>query len=318
MKKIFAYGESLLRWDVSPNDKIKRFPTGTALNFLSNMQQLQNQNCHLITAFSNKKDSEIFTNFLKMKKIDYQDSFIAQNKNIGSYTIFRTPTIFGWEVVYNRIATCWTEFLESNQENFLNSATANDHLHFDGISLLVHQDGYQKIKKLIAKARKLKMTISFDFNLRWTLASTDVLTKYKDVISQIDYLNISSYDINNLLNKKLDQEINLHELKEKFPNLKAIFGYQKKAHKQEMTILGYLLIDDEIEFTKQHFYKPNDLIGQGDAFSAFIINQILRNEKPDINEALNWSIFKTFYLGDANVPTTEDFLLWKKQVNIIR
>ena len=305
LMRMFSFGESLIRYDFFQNKLENIYPTGTSLNFLTNLSQLGKSDLNIITALSEKKDSLIFKEKFVQHKINYEHSLSVKKYPMGSYQIYRQPKLYGWEVVYNRQESVW------QQDNIIlwNNFNANDWLHFDGISLMVSENSYKRTKKLLENFIKVSNNIVFDFNFRKSLGENHkkYIQIFRKVIKNVKILNISEYDFMKWFGINNNFEKSIKIFKNKFPNIEHVFGTKKWNDNDEMKINAFWSNKDKIIKSDDISYKPNDLIGQGDAFIANITYQLINKKNVDLQEALEWSIFKLNYIGDSNVPTYNNF-----------
>lgn len=319
MKNIIAFGESLIRWDIH-NDEVRRFPTGTALNFLTNLSVLSNHQLKLVTALPHSQDSQILKNHMKKYNIE-NHSHISETNILGSYQIFRTNTIFGWEVVYNRKNTCWNAFSKESSGISNDLLDGVDVFHFDGISLYSSNESLEFTKRVIEQVNKKNIKISFDYNFRQSMTDMNkgLVEVFESIVQNADFLNISYYDLINYFGvDSLEAAVATDKYKSMKKDIK-IFGTKKTTVDDQLGIEAFSIIKGEINTTQVMLYTPNELIGQGDSFAAHIMSDALEDGKSiDLSKALKWSILKTKYIGDSTVPTSLEFEAVLRGKNVYR
>ncbi|MBR4002770.1 MAG: sugar kinase [Clostridia bacterium] len=323
-EKIVAFGEIMLR--LTPPDyttiaQARSFVAnygGGEANVLVSLSHLGHE-----TSFLTKlPDNQLGDSAVKhLNSHGVNTSLIARgSSNIGMYFV---ETGFGGrpsKVLYNRKYSSVTTIGidELDYETAFKDATW---FHLSGITLALGDRVREVAYKCLEYCKKYNVKVSFDFNYRSKLwNSVDEAKPYfKKVVPYADVLFANHFDIGEILEVKLDKEIEditqrKIELSKKLisqTKVSYIFGTDRIVHTANDNSLSSYCI------CKNNLYKSEgpirfsiyDRIGGGDAFASGVIHGLIKNyNNPDyaLKFGLATSILEHTLYGDVSTLSEDE------------
>ncbi|MGL4588762.1 MAG: sugar kinase [Mycoplasmatales bacterium] len=317
MAKVLGFGEILMRLSTNNNDTIKSSSNfdihygGAEFNVISYLQQFNHQT-FFMTNLTNNSFGERITQQLNSYKIN--DKYVNYNgEKQGVYYLEIGNSLRASEVIYDRNYS--TFYLSKmNHYKIKEAIDEVDLIHLSGISPALNEDLKQITKEIIMYAKQTNKLISYDSNYRSKLWSqADAGAFLKDILPHVDIIFLGILDLKYLLlYEEIDLQTGYERLKKEYPNLKYIASTTRKIKSAKTnTIIGNLFTD-KLYQTKEIEFEIIDRVGTGDAFSAGILNGILKkfDHQKTLDFAVINNVHKHFYKGDQ-YPLREEYILEK-------
>ena len=322
-EKIVAFGEIMLRLtppDYTTISQARNFIAnygGGEANVLVSLSHL-GHNTEFLTKlpFNQLGDSAI--KHLKSHGVS-TDHIVRGSSNIGMYFI---ETGFGGrpsKVIYNRKHSSVTRINEKelNFDEIFKDATW---FHLSGISLALGHNVRSVALKCLQYCKKYNVTVSFDFNYRsklWTIE--EARPHFKKVIPYIDVIFANHFDIHDILEIDIDEEVNdLIERKIALSRklisqskIKYVFGTDRIVHTATDNSLSSYCIckDGSFQSVGPIRFSIHDRIGGGDAFASGVIHGLIKNfnnPRYALKFGLATSILKHTLYGDVSTLSCEE------------
>ena len=196
-----------------------------------------------------------------------------------------------------------------------------DWLHLSGITPALTPGCADFILRMMAKAKELGLTVSFDGNFRSTLwtweAARDFCTKclpYVDVLFGIEPYHLwrdendpAQGDVKDGLPMQPsfdEQDTVFKAFVKRYPNIKCIARHVRYAHSgNENSLKAYLWLDGRTWESKLFRFQILDRVGGGDAFASGLIYAMMNKYTPEdiANFAVASSVIKHTIHGDGNI-----------------
>lgn len=293
-EKIVAFGEIMLRLtppDYTTISQARNFVAnygGGEANVLVSLSHL-GHNTAFVTKLPNNQLGDSAIKHLQGHGVNCRYITLGeQNANLGMYFV---ETGFGGrpsKVLYNRKHSSVTtiEPSEIDYDKVFHNATW---FHLSGITLALGSHVRKVAFKCLEYAKKYNVKVSFDFNYRSKLWKNidDAKPYFKKVIPYTNILFANHFDIEKILDIKLEKDITditakQIELSKKLiaeTNIDYIFGTNRIVHTASENSLSSYCIDKSGKFynmgpTRFAIY---DRIGGGDAFASGVIHGLIKN-----------------------------------------
>lgn len=322
-EKIVAFGEIMLRLtppDYTTISQARNFIAnygGGEANVLVSLSHL-GHNTEFLTKlpFNQLGDSAI--KHLKSHGVN-TDHVVRGSSNIGMYFI---ETGFGGrpsKVIYNRKHSSVTRINEKEidfDEVFKDASW----FHLSGISLALGHNVRTVALKCLQYCKKYNVTVSFDFNYRsklWTIE--EARPHFKKVIPYIDVIFANHFDIHDILEIDLDEEVNdlierkiaLSRKLISLSKIKYVFGTERVVHTATDNSLSSYCIckDGSFQSVGPMRFSIYDRIGGGDAFASGVIHGLIKNfnnPRYALKFGLATSILKHTLYGDVSTLSCEE------------
>ncbi len=338
-KNIVAFGEIMLR--LTPPDYttiaqarnfIANYGGGEA-NVLVSLSHL-GHNTEFITKVPDNQLGESAIKHLKGHGVN-TDHIARGGSNLGMYFV---ETGFGGrpsKVLYNRKYSSVTT-IEPKDIDFDEVFSNASWFHLSGITLALGNHTRTLAYKCLEYCVKYGVKVSFDFNYRSKLwDNIDSARPYfKKVIPFVDVLFANHFDIQEILEVKLDEEpsdliTKKIELSKKLisqTKLTYVFGTDRVVHTASDNSLSSYCIDKKGNY---HSHGPirfsiYDRIGGGDAFASGVLHGLIKDFKnPEyaLKFGLATSILEHTLYGDVSTLSeaeVEEFIKTNGDASIQR
>ncbi len=317
-KKILAFGEIMLR--LTPPDYTT---ISQAINFLANYGGCE---ANVMVALSHLgHDTEFLTKLpdnqlgdsairhLKSHGVN-TDHVVRGSSNIGMYFV---ETGFGGrpsKVIYNRKHSSVTRIL-TKEIDFDDLFRNVKWFHLSGITLALGDKVRKVAYKCLEYCKKNNVTVSFDFNFRSKLWENveEARPYFKHVIPYVNVLFANQFDLGEILEIKLDEEIDdlttkRIELSKKLisqSNVEYVFGTDRIVHTATDNSLSSYCIckDGSYKYEDPIRFSIYDRIGGGDAFASGVIHGLLKdfnNPQYALKFGLATSVLEHTLYGDVS------------------
>lgn len=317
--KILAFGEVMMRMMppdykmLSQGDELKYLYTGTGVNILSGLYQMEEE-VYLCTTLPDNAVGKAGAS--NIRKLGIKDDYISYHgDHIGIYFLEAGYGNRASKVTYlNRKASSFgqSQFTNYNLDQILEG---KDVLHICGISLALGENTRQIALAFIKKAKEKKIKVVFDCNFRpslWNDISHEEIKRiYEEVLDQADIVFAGYKDAKLLLDLTSPASLNaideltnlLQQMINKF-DLEAILGTRRDNN----TIQGYLCNQAGLTLSKSYDLTIYDRVGGGDGFAAGAIYGILHQYDVDylVNYAAVAGVLAHTTYGDSPLVSKED------------
>lgn len=225
------------------------------------------------------------------------------------------------KVIYNRKHSSVTR-IKNEEIDFDAIFKDASWFHLSGISLALGHNVRNVALKCLQYCKKYNVTVSFDFNYRSKLWSIEeARPHFKKVIPYVDVLFANHFDIEEILEIKLDEEVNdiiekKIQLSKKLISLSKvqyIFGTDRIVHTATDNSLSSYCICKNGNYRHEcpMRFSIYDRIGGGDAFASGVIHGLIK----DFNDpqfalkfGLATSILKHTLYGDVSTLSEREVL----------
>ncbi|MBR2070289.1 MAG: sugar kinase [Clostridia bacterium] len=337
-KKIVALGEIMLR--LTPPDYTT---ISEARNFVANYGGGEANVLASLSHFGHKTEflTKLPENHLGDSALGHLQGHgvdvshvVRGASNIGMYFV---ETGFGGrpsKVIYNRKHSAITR-IEKEEIDYDEVFSNAKWFHLSGITLALGDKVREVVFACLEACKKYGVVVSFDFNYRsklWTLE--EARPYFKKVIPYVDVLFANYFDIHEILELELDEDISDNLLKKvaisrkliASTNIKYVFGKDRVVHSATDNSLSSYCVckDGQLKSNNAIRFSIYDRIGSGDAFAAGVIHGLLKNfEEPEyaLNFGLAASILKHTLYGDVltlSVEEVEEFIRTKGDASVQR
>ena len=322
-EKIVAFGEIMLRLtppDYTTISQARNFIAnygGGEANVLVSLSHLGHE-CEFLTKLPSNQLGDSAIKHLKSHGVN-TDHVVRGSSNIGMYFI---ETGFGGrpsKVIYNRKHSSVTRINEKelDYDEIFKDATW---FHLSGISLALGHNVRTVALKCLQYCKKYNVTVSFDFNYRsklWTIE--EARPHFKKIIPYIDVIFANHFDIHDILEIDLDEEV--HDLIERKialsrklisqSKIKYVFGTERIVHTATDNSLSSYCIckDGSFQSVGPIRFSIYDRIGGGDAFASGVIHGLIKNfnnPRYALKFGLATSILKHTLYGDVSTLSSEE------------
>ena len=192
--------------------------------------------------------------------------------------------------------------------------------HLSGISLALGHNVRTVALKCLQYCKKYNVTVSFDFNYRsklWTIEESR--PHFKKVIPYVDVLFANHFDIEEILEIKLDEDVNdIIEKKIKLSKklislskVQYIFGTDRIVHTATDNSLSSYCIckNGNYRHDGPMRFSIYDRIGGGDAFASGVIHGLIKdfkNPEYSLKFGLATSVLEHTLYGDVSTLSEKE------------
>jgi len=324
--KIVAYGEIMLRLtppEYTTISQARNFVAGHGggeANVLASLSHLGHKTC-FISKLPNNQLGDSAIKHLNGHGVN--TDYIVKGpvaSNIGMYFV---ETGFGGrpsKVIYNRkhssITTIKCEELDFD-EIFVDATW----FHLSGITLALGDNVREVAFKCLEYCKKYNVPVSFDFNYRSKLWNSIEEAKpfFKQIVPFVDVLFANQFDIEQILEIKLDESIEdpvekRNELARKLisqTDIEYIFGTNRIVHTATDNSLSSYCICKNRDYKSEGpiRFPIYDRLGGGDAFASGVIHGLIKdykNPKYALKFGLATSILAHTLYGDVSTLSVAD------------
>ena len=290
--KIVAFGEIMLR--LTPPDyttiaQARNFVAnygGGEANVLVSLSHL-GHNTSFLTKLPDNQLGDSAIKHLKSHGVN-TDSIVRGSSNIGMYFV---ETGFGGrpsKVIYNRKYSSVTT-IEPEEVDFDEVFKDATWFHLSGITLALGNHVRTLAFECLEYCKKYNVRVSFDFNYRSKLWNSieEARPYFKRVIPYVSVLFANHFDIEQILEVSLDQEIQditakKHALSHKLlkqTDIEYIFGTDRIVHTATDNSLSSYCVAKDGSFKSEDpiRFSIYDRIGGGDAFASGVIHGLIKD-----------------------------------------
>lgn len=246
---------------------------------------------------------------------------------LGTYYLETGFGIRSSKVVYDRKHSALCEY-DFTGFDFKSLLAGYDWLHLSGITPALSPSCADLILKMLAAAKELGLTVSFDGNFRsalWTWEEArDFCTKclpYVDILFGIEPYHLWKDEKDHSkgdwkddipLHPEYEQQDDVFQkFVERYPNLKCIARHVRYAHSgSENSLKAFMWYEGHTFESRTFTFTILDRVGGGDAFASGLIYAMLNGDKPmdALNFAVASSVIKHTIHGDANITDDENVI----------
>ena len=241
--------------------------------------------------------------------VDTKEIF-RKNGRLGSYFLEQGNSVRGSKVLYDR-AFSSIAMLEEFCWDFDAIFQKVDLVHISGILPTLSKKWEVWILEIVEKAKKYGCLVSFDINYRSSLWGYDkAYSFFQKIFPYVDILSAGKLDAIHFLKvSSEDEEISLQEIYNrilvKYPNIKVLYSTTRIVNSTNHHKLQGFFIGEDGKFVESKLYDINpviDRVGGGDAFSAGILNGILKgwDSRKIVEFGTSSSVLKHTVFGDWN------------------
>lgn len=314
-KKVLGFGEIMLRLTPPNNQKIiqsnsfEAVYSGGEANVIASLAMFGHDTKFVTKLPDNYLGEKVISKF-RGYNVDVKDILIGEGR-LGVYYSEIGHGVRSTEVIYDRkySAISMAKKEEFDVDKILQGVGL---VHLSGITPALSKDLYELMLEIVKKCKEKNILVSFDSNYRAKLWTIDEAGQFlKEVLSYIDYAFLGDLDITKILKFEdisLDFEDKLEglyrELFKVYPNLKYAACTKRKVNTiNNNTLKGYLFNGEMLFKSNEYTFDILDRVGGGDAFTAGILNGILKNMNPDriVEFGICASSLKHSIIGDVNL-----------------
>ena len=230
---------------------------------------------------------------------------VQRNGRLGSYFLEQGNSVRASKVLYDRTFSS-IAMLEELCWDFDKIFQNIDLVHISGILPTLSKKWEDWTLEIVEKAKKYGCLVSFDINYRSSLWGYERAYNFfqKDILSAakldaIHFLKVSSEDEIVSL-KEIYKRIQV-----KYPNIKVLYSTKRNVNSTNHHELQGFFMGEKGRFVESKLYDINpviDRVGGGDAFSAGILNGILKgwDSQKIVDFGTASSVLKHTVFGDWN------------------
>ncbi|MBQ4558124.1 MAG: sugar kinase [Clostridia bacterium] len=324
--KIVAYGEIMLRLtppEYTTISQARNFVAGHGggeANVLASLSHLGHKTC-FISKLPNNQLGDSAIKHLNGHGVN--TDYIVKGpitSNIGMYFV---ETGFGGrpsKVIYNRKHSSITT-IECGELDFDEIFFDATWFHLSGITLALGDNVREVAFKCLEYCKKYNVPVSFDFNYRSKLWNSIEEAKpfFKQIVPFVDVLFANQFDIEQILEIKLDESIEdpvekRNELARKLisqTDIEYIFGTNRTVHTATDNSLSSYCICKNRDYKSEGpiRFPIYDRLGGGDAFASGVIHGLIKdykNPKYALKFGLATSILAHTLYGDVSTLSVAD------------
>lgn len=290
-KKILSFGEIMLR--LTPPDRqlidsatvFQACYGGSESNVLVCLSHLGNQTDYL-TALPQNELGDATVRHLRAHGVG-TENIIRGGSNLGMYFLEEgfggRPT----KVIYNRKYS-QVSMLDAGAFDYDRVFENCGLFHICGISFAISDSARRLSFELVGEAKKRGIPVSFDFNYRGKLWTTDEAAEvYREIVKQVDILFCSELDLKTFLGTDREHFSAVYEGKYCIIREREVLSGDRHAAWAELfcrTEGGVRsAVADRVEF------PVLERIGSGDAFVGGVLHGLL-SDGENLAEALKWGM----------------------------
>lgn len=255
-----------------------------------------------------------------LRRYGVSTEFVVRGgERLGIYFLEEGVSLRPGKVIYDRKHSSFTTLRagELDWEKILRGA---DLLHLSGITLAVGEGPRQAAFEAVRTAKRLGMTVSFDFNYRSKLWTVEEAAKaYRAILPDVDLMFGGPSDIVHFLGYPMPgdgtEEMMRHALRFRQViadyGLKRILFTRRVVHSSSENSLTAYSVSAEEGVAQSDSYRFGivDRVGGGDAFAAGYLHGWLQphwTERERVQFAVKAAVLKHTYVGDVNQATEEE------------
>lgn len=318
-KKVLGFGEIMLRLTPPNNQKIIQansfdaIYSGGEANVIASLAMF-GHNTKFVTKLPDNYLGEKVISKFRGYNVDIRDIVIGEGR-LGVYYSEIGHGVRSTEVIYDRkySAISMAKKEEFDIDKMIDGVGL---VHLSGITPALSKELYELMIQIVKRCKEKSILVSFDSNYRAKLWSIDEAEKFlKEVLNYVDYAFLGDLDITKILkfeDVSLDYEDKLETLYRKlfkvYPNLKYAACTKRKVNTiNNNTLKGYLFNGEKLFISNEYTFDILDRVGGGDAFTAGILNGILKGMKEDriVEFGICASALKHSVIGDINLIDEE-------------
>lgn len=318
-KKVLGFGEIMLRLTPTNNQKIIQansfdaIYSGGEANVIASLAMFGHDVKFVTKLPDNYLGQKVIAKF-RGYNVDVKDIIIGEGR-LGIYYSEIGHGLRSTEVIYDRKYS--TISMAKKEEFDLDKILEGVGIvHLSGITPALSKDLYELMIELVKKCKKNNILVSFDSNYRAKLWSIEEAGEFiKDILNYVDYAFLGELDIIRILkfkdiylNFEEKLEVLYKELFKIYPNLKYVACTKRKVNTiNNNTLKGYLFNGEKLYISNEYTFDILDRVGGGDAFTAGILNGILKDMKEDriVEFGICASVLKHSLIGDINLIDEE-------------
>lgn len=246
------------------------------------------------------------------------DLIIRGGERMGLYYLENGYSVRSSRVVYDRKHSSISE-AEISEFNFDQIFENVDLFHVSGITLGISEEAYLLAKSFMEEANRRRIKVSFDFNYRSKLWTTDeAKAKFSKVLPYVNiafagvldfttFLGIDPEETSNLVtkmdHKKLYKKVNEHY---QFDYI--VSSYRTVISASHNEYQGLVFNGEEAFQSKKYQLDIIDRVGAGDAFTAGFLYSYLcdKEEQYQVQFAAAAGALKHTIFGDALLSSKEE------------
>lgn len=253
--------------------------------------------------------------------VDTKEIF-RKNGRLGSYFLEQGNSVRGSKVLYDR-AFSSIAMLDEFCWDFDAIFQKVDLVHISGILPTLSKKWEVWTLEIVEKAKRYGCLVSFDINYRSSLWGYDrAYSFFQKIFPYVDILSAGKLDAIHFLKvSSEDEDISLQEIynriQVKYPNIKVLYSTTRIVNSTNRHKLQGFFIGEKGEFVESKLYDINpviDRVGGGDAFSAGILNGILKgwDSQKIVDFGTASSVLKHTVFGDWNQFDEEEVFNFMK------
>lgn len=318
--RVITLGEILLRFSTSEEIRIKNTDEfrvcygGAETNVGVSLSQFG----HKVSAASVLPECNPLSKAVLSRMHGYDvdtDLIIEQPGRLGTYYLEQGNSVRGSQVTYDRKYSS-IAILEELCWNLDEIFKGVDLLHISGILPALSKKWKSWTVEVVRKAKEYGCCVSFDMNYRSKLWSyEEAYPCFQQILPYVDILSAGRLDAIHFLKvASEDENVSLEEIykriQAKYPNIKVLYSTKRNVISTNHNELQGFFAGEDGAFVESKLYDINpiiDRVGGGDAFSAGILNGVLKgwNSQQIVDFGTASSVLKHTVFGDWN-PFNED------------
>lgn len=256
----------------------------------------------------------------RLREFGVDTTYVVRGgERIGVYYFENGYSVRPSQVIYDRKNSAITG-ARIDEFNLDEIFIGRDLFHVSGITLGIGDDSFQLAKAFMQAAVERGVKVSFDFNYRSKLWSTDLARdRFEQVLDYVDIAFASHLDFTNLLGMSTDRHLEETDILSYYDDLyskvynkyhfdwivSSIRTVTSASHNQYQGIA----FDGEHTYTSKNYSLDIvDRVGTGDAFTAGFLYSYLtdKNDQYKVEFATASAALKHTIPGDMLIATTEE------------
>lgn len=282
---------------------------GAESNVISSLVKF-NHKGKFLTKLSNDSIGKAALRNLMGLGINTEDVMLSEGR-IGKYFVEEGYGFRNTNVIYDRKDSVFSK-IDISEMNFEKLLEGIDLIHISGITPALSDSLKHITLELMRIAKGKGILVSYDSNYRsklWSYSECgEFLTK---ALKYVDIAFLGELDARNFLDIKSCEEkfedrlfYSYKKINEKYPNIKYFASTKREIISSNRNSLkGYFYNNEKIYESLNYGFDIVDRIGGGDAFTAGILNCILKGfkNKYTVEFGVVASVYKHSYKGDVNL-----------------
>lgn len=301
MRKIVSFGEIMMRLSPPNSMLIKDTSSfdvqygGTEANVLACLGNWG----HDVEYVSVVPDNGLGLAVIQhLRKYNVDTKHILQRGSVlGSYFLEQGCGNRSSEVIYNRSNS---EITRVSVDDYDYSEIFKDCalLHVTGISPALSENARDVCFTMLQEAKLRNIMVSFDFNYRPKMWSTDVAgVVYRKIMQYVNIVFLSDLDLSTFL-----QCETIEDAIQKYPNVDYWIVRNRKVISNNKHVVEATIYHDSKYYKRSPIeFDVFEKVGGGDAFAAGVLHKLLQNE--NLNDILDFGLacftIKSTVFGDV-------------------